>query len=160
MKVDSANMIFLHHGGFLKPSNQASIEYVDQLAGGELVRLKDNTERDIKYHASYFTLLGYIYDLLPSNFKTRVPRSKFYIFLKELFGDYEIIKVGELEIKEYKSIAFGRMSQKTFEAYVKHQIPRIYSDVIRPLFKDDERYNQVIEWIEDEMDKILFKLTK
>jgi hypothetical protein len=58
---------------------------------------------------------------------------------------------------EYESIAFGRMSQKRFEEYIKEQLPWIYENVIGA-FYTGERYDTVIQSIENEYEKFLTKL--
>ncbi len=67
-------------------------------------------------------------------------------------GSYKVIfefKDGTKFI-EYQSIAFGRMSQKSFEEYVRNQLPFIYGEVIQVLYKDKATSDRVILAIEDE----------
>ena len=59
---------------------------------------------------------------------------------------------------EYRSISFGRMTQKTFEAYVREQLPFIYGEVIQVLYPDKETSDRIIAAIEDEFKKFLAKL--
>jgi hypothetical protein len=105
------------------------------------------------------SLLGYIYDLLPNKFKEAIPKNKFYIFLKHLKGSYKVIfkfKDGS-EWIEYDSIAFGSMSQKRFQEYVKNQMPFIYENVIA-LYFHDEMYQNIVDLIEEEYVKFLDRL--
>lgn len=145
-----------HQQGLFKPVNQAAIDFVSNLKHKERVYLKDAGQRDVKFHRAYFGLLNYIYSWMPVNFKMKVPEKLFYTFIKELNNDYEIgftFKDGK-QIKIYKSIAFGKMSQKTFEAYVKNQLPLIYDNLIHVLY-DMDKANDIIENIEFEFQKFL-----
>ena len=145
------------HGKYLSPANDKAEELLASVAHGEVLQLQDKTGRDIKFHRAYFGLLSTIYDNLTKPFKAKVSKSKFYDFLKELRGDYEVTKVGKLEIKHYKSISFGRMSQATFKQYVKDQLPFIYENVIHALY-EQEMADIVIGVIEEEWEKYLAKL--
>jgi hypothetical protein len=58
---------------------------------------------------------------------------------------------------EYDSIAFGRMSQKTFESYIREQLPWIYEEVLGSYF-EGEMLDGIIETIEEEFKKFLAKL--
>ena len=147
------------YGKYLEPINDVAIELMATSKNGEKMLLKDATQRDMKFHAAYFGMLGFIYDNLTVQFQKAVPKGKFYQFLKELQGHYDLMKVGTLEVKNYHSISFGRMSQKTFEQYVKEQLPFIYENVIRAVWQNDERMaNMAIDAIEDEWEKYLAKL--
>jgi len=105
------------------------------------------------------SLLAYIYDYLPNSFKKKVAKDKFYVFLKHLKGNYEVLfefKDGSKMI-EYESISFGRMSQKTFESFVRDQLPFIYENVLGAFFEGDI-YDAVVKNIEMEYEKFLAQL--
>jgi hypothetical protein len=147
-------------GGGLLPVNQQAIELIDNCSSGEVISLIEVTNRDAVFHRAYFSLIGYIYDWLPKTFKQKVTKDKFYIFLKHIKGDYDVIfefKDGTKFI-EYQSIAFGRMSQKNFAAYVKNQLPFIYTNVIEALYINVADSDRIIAAIEDEYQKFLTKL--
>ena len=151
---------FTNAGGGLLPFNQQAAELIDGCASGEVISLIEATARDVKFHRAYFSLIGYIYDWLPKAFKAKMTKDKFYIFLKHLRGDYDVIfefKDGTKFI-EYHSIAFGKMSQKTFEEYVRGQLPFIYAEVIEMLYPDKGTSDRIIASIEDEYQKFLQKL--
>ena len=138
-------------GGGMLPANQAAVDLIDNSAHGEVISLMEVGQRDVKFHRAYFSLLGYIYDWLPKDFKKKIPKDKFYLFCKHLRGDYDVIfefKDGTKFI-EYKSIAFGRMSQKTFETYVREQLPFIYEEIIFVLYQKQDA-DRIIASIEDE----------
>lgn len=148
-----------HQQSLFKPVNQAGIDLISNLKHKERIYVKDVGQRDIRFHRAYFSLLNYIYSWMPENFKMRIPEKIFYTFIKDITGQYTIwytFKDGK-EIKEYTSIAFGRMSQKTFEAYVKDQLPLIYDNLIHVLF-DTEKAEMIIENIENEFTKFLSQL--
>jgi len=151
---------FTNAGAGLLAFNQNAIELVEQTSPGEVVSLTEVTARDLKFHRAYFSLIGYIYDWLPKSFKAKVSKDKFYVFLKHLRGDYDVVfefKDGTKFI-EYHSIAFGRMSQKRFEAYVREQLPFIYSEVIQALYPDKLTSDRIIASIEDEYQNFLSRL--
>jgi len=50
------------------------------------------------------------------------------------------------------------MSQKSFEEYVRNQLPFIYGEVIQVLYKDKATSDRVILAIEDEYQRFLSKL--
>ena len=145
--------------GFL-PVNAAAVELADGSRTGEVISLIEVTARDTNFHRAYFSLLGYIYDWLPKSFKQTIPKDKFYIFCKHLRGDYDVLfsfKDGTKFI-EYKSVAFGKLSQKAFEAYVREQLPFIYGEVIQVLYPDKETSDRIIAAIENEYINFLSKL--
>lgn len=148
-----------HQQGLFKPVNQRAIDFCSNLKHKERVYLIDKSKRDIKFHKTYFALLNYIYSWMPEKFKLRITEDLFYIFLKDITGEFKVkfkFKDGK-EIKEYNSIAFGKMSQKSFEEYVKNQLPLIYDNLIYELF-DTEKAKMIIENIEDEFKIYLSKL--
>ena len=145
-------------GAAMIPSNANAIEFNEQLKPNELAHFRNVTERDLKLHRGYFLMLSDVYDYLPVNFKTRVPKDKFYKWLKMYQGGYEVIFKFQdgREFIEYESISFGRMDNHKFKAYVKTQIPIWYS-----LFQElltDEFANNAIETIEENFDRLLSRL--
>ena len=145
-------------GGFL-PVNQNAVELIDNSYPGEVISVIEASARDLTYHRAYFSLINYIYDWLPKSFKAKIPKARFYQFLKHLRGDYDVIfefKDGTKFI-EYRSIAFGKMSQKAFETYVKEQLPFIYEEVIGQLYEREEA-DKIIACIEIEYERFLMKL--
>ena len=152
-------MDFAYMGGGMIPVSQNAIELCEQSDKGEILSFYECTSRDLKFHSCYFSLLGFIYDYLPGSFKTKVKKDNFYKFLKHLKGEYEVLFefTDGTKLVEYDSIAFGRMSQKTFENYIREQLPYIYENVVGKFFKGDI-YNGIIETIEEEYKKFLSKL--
>lgn len=161
MKDTDYNRIleFANVGGGLVPHNEAANELLEQSHRGEVIAFNEVTARDISFHRAYMGLISYIYDYLPQTFKKQVPKGKFYIFLKHLKGEYEVLfefKDGT-KMVEYESIAFGRMSQKRFEEYIRLQLPWIYENVIGAFF-DGDMYDGIITTIEEEWAKFLSRL--
>lgn len=145
-------------GGFI-PANPNATELLEQSRKGEVLSFLEVTNRDLKFHRCYFSLLGFIYDYLPGTFKNKVSKDNFYLFIKHLKGEYKVLfefKDGT-KMVEYDSIAFGKMSQKTFESYIREQLPFIYTEVIGAFF-EGEMYNGIIDTIEEEYQKFLSKL--
>jgi hypothetical protein len=145
-------------GGYI-PANQKAHDLADITKQGEVHQFLEVTARDLKFHKAYMSLLGFIYDYLPTKFQETIPKNKFYIFLKHLKGNYKVyfqFKDGSQWI-EYDSIAFGNMSQKRFQEYVKNQLPFIYENVIALYFNDDI-YNGIVDTIEQEYVKFLDRL--
>lgn len=150
---------FKNDGGGLVPVNDKAYDIVLNTRQNEVITLKECTARDIKFHRAYFSLLNYIYEYLPDNFKEVIEQNDFYNWLKHIKGDYKIkykFKDGTTLV-EYDSISFGNKSQKEFEEYVKKQLPFIYENVIGAFYSGD-KYNVVIENIEKEFEKYLSKL--
>ncbi|MFA5195205.1 MAG: hypothetical protein WC401_05345 [Bacteroidales bacterium] len=150
---------FYNAGGGLLPVNQKAHEIIEQSDKSEVISFIEVTQRDLKFHRAYFALLKFIYGYMPMKFKKAVPESHFYLFLKHLKKQYKVLftfKDGTTMV-EYDSIAFGRMSQKTFESYIREQLPFIYTEVIGAYF-EGEMYDNIIESIEDEFKKFLAKL--
>lgn len=149
----------LNVGGGWTPYNENAIELLDNSAKGEIVSVLEVTQRDIKFHKCYFSLLSFIYDYLPAKFQKKVPKRKFYLFVKHLKGEYEVLfkfKDGT-QMVEYDSISFGNMSQKRFQEYVKLQLPYIYENVLGEFF-EGEMLDGIIATIEDQYLKFLSKL--
>lgn len=146
-------------GGGLTPYSQNAIELLEQSAKGEIISFIEVTNRDLNFHRCYMSLLAFIYEYLPPAFKKKVTKQNFYKWLKHLKGEYDVLfefKDGT-KLVEYESIAFGRMSQKTFENYIRDQLPWIYENVIGKYFEGNI-YNGIIETIEDEYKVFLSKL--
>jgi len=153
------SLVFRNVNGYLEPVNEKAIELLNSLKLGETVEMKEVSKRDIKFHRAYFDLIHFVYDYLPQSFKDRIPKEKFYLFLKELQGRYKVLykfKDGR-EMKEYQSIAFDKMSQIQFRDFVREQITIIYDSLIRVLF-DENRAKDIIDTIEEEYKVFLSKL--
>lgn len=150
---------FTNAGGGLLPLNSNAVELVEMSRKGEILTFKEITNRDTRFHRCYFSLLNFIYDYMPKSFKRKVPENKFYIWLKHLKNEYEVIfefKDGT-KMVEYESISFGNMSQKRFEAFIRDQLPYIYENVLGKYF-EGEILNGIIDTIEEEYKKFFAKL--
>jgi hypothetical protein len=145
-------------GGFIPVSDNA-IELLEQSHKGEVLSFIEVTNRDVKFHRCYFALLNFIYGYMPVKFKKSVPEKNFYLFLKHLKKEYKVLFTFQdgTTMVEYDSIAFGKMSQKTFESYIRDQLPFIYENVLGAFFEGDI-LNGIIETVEDEFKKFLSKL--
>jgi len=151
---------FTPAGGGMLPGNQLAVELLDNATPGEVFSFLEVGARDINFHRAYFSLIGYVYDWLPKSFKDKIPKDKFYTFLKHIRGDYDVIFEFRNGTKfvEYRSIAFGKMSQHTFTEYVRNQLPFIYGEVIQVLYPEKRDSDRIIAAIEDEYQKFLSKL--
>lgn len=148
-------------GGVLIPLNDIAHDLADITKKGQVITMLEKTDRDIRFHRCYMSLLGYVYDQLPNRFHKKLQKKYFYRYLKHLKGQFDIITKFEngIVLVEYESISFGRMSEHTFRDYVRNQLPWIYSDVIGKYYKvGGWRYNRKINSIEDEYEKFLSKL--
>lgn len=153
------SLIFRNLGEVLEPVNLKAKQFLQDIKIGKEITLKEVTKRDLKFHRAYFEFIHQVYSYLPQTFKSRIPKDKFYIFLKELQGRYVIIyrfKNGS-ELKEYDSIAFDKMTQVEFETFVREQLPFIYENLIYALF-DKKRADSVIATIEEDFKIFLSKL--
>lgn len=150
---------FYNAGGGLLPVNQRAIEIIEQSDKGEVLSFIEVTQRDLKFHRCYMSLLAFIYGYLPGSFKQQIPKDKFYIYLKHLKGQYDVLFefADGTKMVEYESISFGRMSQKQFESYVRDQLPWIYTNVIGHFF-EGPIYDGIIETIEEDYKKFFAKL--
>jgi hypothetical protein len=146
-------------GGGLTPFSTNAIDMLEQSSRGEILSFLEVTNRDIKFHRCYFLLMKFIYNYMPPVFKRKVKEEKFYIWLKHLRGQYEVLFTFQdgTNLVEYESISFGRMSQKTFESYIREQLPYIYENVLGKYF-EGEILNGIIDTIEEEFKKFLSKL--
>lgn len=157
---DYHNLIDLAYvgGGYISANDNAN-ELEIRCSKGEIISMKEVTQRDLKFHKCYFSLLNFIYSYLPEKFKKRVHEKNFYKWLKHLKGEYTVVYVFNDGTKmiEYDSISFGKMSQKTFENYISNQLPWIYENVIGAFYQGDI-YTNIIETIEEEYQKFLSKL--
>lgn len=146
--------------GALLPFNDKAQDLADTTKAGEVIAMIEVTDRDIKFHRCYFSLINFIYDQLPNRFHKKLQRKHFYKYLKHLRGDFDIIaQFGDIVLVEYYSISFKKMSEHTFRDYVREQLPWIYLKVIGKYYKvGGWRYNRKIEAIEFEYMKFLSKL--
>ena len=78
--TDYNNLIQLTNvgGGFI-PANEKAEELLLLSKKGEIIEFKEVTQRDIKLHRCYMSLIAFIYDYFPKNFHNEVPKYKFYI---------------------------------------------------------------------------------
>jgi len=154
------NIIELENaGGGWIPSNEKAEELLLQTKKGEVTSFSECTKRDLKFHKCYMKLLKDIWKKLPQKFKETVSDKRFYLWLKHLKGEYDVIyefKDGS-KLIEYDSISFGKMSQKKFEEYVSKQLPWIYENVIGAFFEGEER-EKLIKDIEDNYRDFLDKI--
>lgn len=162
MKTEEYNKLaqFGKAHGMLIPLNEPAHNLMDLKQEGDVFHLKDVSARDLSFHRCYFSLLNYIYSYMPKVFKEAIPEAIFSDFLKYLNKNYDVVfKFNDgKEFIRLHSISFGRMSQDRFEEYIRNQLPTIYEELIRPVYSDDEKYNAVIENIEEEFKKFLSKL--
>jgi hypothetical protein len=152
---------WVNEGGALTPFNQLACELSDSAKKGEIITMLEMTDRDLKFHRCYMSLIGFIYDQLPIRFHKKLQKKYFYRYLKHLKGQFDIITKFDngIVLVEYESIAFGRMSEHSFRDFVKNQLPWIYSDVIGKYYKvGGWRYNRKIDSIENEYEKFMSKL--
>lgn len=150
---------FTNAGSGLLPVNQRAHEIIEQSARGEVLSFIEATNRDLSRHRCYMSLLAFIWSYLPKSFQNQVPKDKFYMWLKHLKGQYEILfefKDGT-KLVEYESISFAKMTEVRFRAYIKEQLPWIYTDVIGKFF-DGPIYDNIIETIESEYQRFFDKL--
>jgi len=146
--------------GCLVPYNDLAHDLTDTAKAGEIITMLEVSDRDLKFHRAYFSLLNYIYDLLPNRFHKKLDRKHFYTYLKHLKGEFDIIaQFGDIVLVEYESISFASKSEHQFRDYVREILPWIYTKVIGKYYKEGGwRYNRRIECIEDEYLKFLSKL--
>lgn len=150
---------FIPANGCLIPANSKAMDLMSISKNGEKITLKNISARDTKFHSCYFSLLNYIWTMMPPHFRAKIPCGEFYKFLKMMQGEFEEVfefRDGKKMI-EYKSISFGNMNQQQFKEYVALQLPIIYEDLIMQIYKADQA-TLVIESIEKEYEKFLSKL--
>jgi len=158
--TDYAELLeFIPANGCLIPSNSNAIDLMSISKNREKITFKNISHRDEKFHKCYFSLLNYIWLMMPPHFRAKIPCKEFYKFLKMMQGEYDEVftfKDGKKMI-EYRSISFGKMNQQQFKEYVANQLPVIYEDLIMQIYKADQA-TLVIESIEDEYKKFLSKI--
>ena len=77
-------------GGYI-PHNIKAKEFSEDISKGEIVPFKEMSQRDIKMHRCYFSLLNFIYGYLTKKFKEAVPKDSFYKWLKHLKKEYKVV---------------------------------------------------------------------
>jgi hypothetical protein len=150
---------FKYMGGGFIPANENARDLETRAKRNEELYFIEVTGRDLKFNRCYFALLGYIYEYLPEKFKRSIKKSDFYQFVKHLKGDYNVIFEFNdgTKMVEYESISFGRMSQKSFEAYISEQLPFLYSEVVGAFF-EGAIYDNIISNIENDYKSFLNRL--
>jgi len=150
---------FLNAGGGLLPVNGKAHDIMDATTQGDIVSFKSCTARDIRFHRCYMSLIAFIWDYMPKKFKDAVPKDKFYLWLKHLKGQYEVLFefADGTKLVEYESISFTKMDQVRFKEYVREQLPWIYTEVIGKHF-EGPIYDGIIDTIEEEYKKFMVKL--
>lgn len=126
---------FQNVGGGMTPVNDKSEEMLDQTKRGDILTFLEVTERDLKFHKAFFGLLDYIYDYLPPSFQRKVRKKDFYKYIQVLQGNFEIAFTltkgsNKIMLVNYDSVAFGNMSQKRFESFVRGVLPFIYERIL------------------------------
>lgn len=146
-------------GGCLIPENEKARELLDNIKGSEILDFIEVTKRDISFHRCYFSLLGFIYDFMPQQFKTKIHKKHFHRFIQHHKGDFKIIYdfKDSPPLLEYDSISYENMSQKRFEETIRMQLPFIYEYLLGAYYKDETLVN-IIEIIEEKYKKFLSKI--
>jgi hypothetical protein len=147
---------FVNHKGIgLIPATSESREWLELLKPNQTVNFKVIEARDIALHKAYFGMLAFIYDRLRPDFKERISKPNFYIFLKEIGKEYKVLHTFKdgVEFKEYNSISFGKMNNTKFKEYFNNQLSIIYEDLLFPL----EQY-YLMDEINKEWQAVLNKL--
>lgn len=150
---------FVMEGSGWIPSNQNAQELMEQSSPGEVQTFKEVTGRDIKRLKCYFSLLNYIWEYMPDHFKIKVPVDKFYLWLKHLRGDWDVIfeYADGTKLIEYTSISFGKMTEHEFKQYIKNQMPFVYEKVIGMMYEGDV-YDGIVDTIEEDYSSFFSKL--
>ena len=157
---DFYNLVdFTNAGGGLLPVNGKAHDIMDATTQGDIVSFKSCTARDIRFHRCYMSLIAFIWDYMPKKFQNAVPKNKFYLWLKHLKGQYEVLCEFTYctKLVEYEIISFTKMDQVRFKEYVREQMPYIYENVIGEYFKG-VIYDNIIDTIEEEYKKFMVKL--
>lgn len=146
--------------GALLPHNSLAQELADTAKAGEIITMREMTDRDLRFHRCWFSLLNFIYDQLPKRFHKKLQRKYFYKYLKQLRGEFDIVvQYDNIVIVEYYSLSFAKMTQIQFKNYIREILPWIYVKVIGRYYKQDGwRYKRKIALIENEYLKFLSKL--
>jgi hypothetical protein len=98
----------------LVPLNQNAIETSENAVVGQILSFTECTERDLKFHKCFMSLLGYIWSYLPDNFKAAVPKKWFYLFLKHLKKNYNIVYSFKDEDKRLEMVEYLKANKKKF----------------------------------------------
>jgi len=181
-------MEFVYVGGGYLPHNVKAKEFSAFRGKGELIHFKEATMRDINFHRCYFSILNFIYEYLPKNFKGSVLEGKFYKWLKHLKKEYTVIysftdndKIEliiddciESGLSAEKAAVLARKWGKTdFIEYDSISFGRMSQESFKNyvkeqlpyiyenvigVFYEGEIYNGIIETIEEEYKKFLSKL--
>ena len=80
---------FKNVGGGLVPANYKADDLMLLSKKGDTVQFIEATQRDIKRHKCYMSLLSFIWGYMPPKFKERVPNKFFYKWLKHLKKQYQ-----------------------------------------------------------------------
>ena len=121
--------------GVIYPTNNKAIDYC-YLNENQDVYLVPKAPRDLAFHGCYFLFCSWVWEQLPTKFKLeRCPnRQDMYKYLKLIQGDFKVsMKYKDLDVLEFNSISFGKMSNDDFKAYVNVQIAALYDNVLLPL---------------------------
>lgn len=144
-------------GGFL-PVNDSAKELLDGAGKDEILSFTEVTDRDLKLHRCYMSLLSFLWSYYPDEWKKEHPKKNFYNYVKALTGQFEVKETlpNGVPMIEWVSISFGRMSEVRFREYVKNQLPYIFEDLHTHF--DDFVWNNIIETVENDYEKFFSKL--
>jgi hypothetical protein len=145
----------VHNGQVLIPAQIETQEWIEQLPVYDEVFLKEINPRDSGFHKAYFMILGFIWDRLNLDFRKKVPKKFFYMYLKTLQNEFKIVFVLEngREFVEYNSISFQKMNQTAFREYFNNQLSTIYEEVLIPMEQD-----YLMDEINEKFESIISKL--
>lgn len=133
MKTDKV-LLWRRKGHTVFPMNDDAYEWLKKQSYSKTFILKPVEDRDTKFHACFFSLLGFIWDNMPESFQKKVTKQNMYLLVKDLNGDFDIIhtkKDGD-PIKKYHSISFGSLSQTEFEDKVRDYLDVLVNDILLP----------------------------
>ena len=145
-------------GGLIPHGNNAE-ETMLNAGNGEILSFKLMTQRDMQFHRCYFSIIGFIYEYMPLQFRNALPKKHFYNWLKVLRGDFkEVFSFSDgKSLIEYESISFTGMDGIQFKEYVANQMPFIRENVIGAYFEGD-MLEGIWDTIEEEYVKFFNKL--
>ncbi len=139
----------------LIPDNDKAKDYVLQNDRME-VYLLPQTPRDIKFHACYFALVTYIWNIMPEKFKKYKCPNQFDMdkFMKVVCGQYELaMNYKGKDFYSFESISFAKMNEEKFREYVSEQLSMFYTEILVPLGKEN-----LMDDINNEFESFISKL--
>jgi hypothetical protein len=128
----------------LAADNPISLETIQGLKHGEVVKATISRVRNVGHHRKFFALLNLVFQ----NQSRYATMDQLLDGVKIAMGYYEVVAIPQGDVLKTKSISFAKMDQTAFESFYNKVTEWLITDVL-PGVKARDLHERVMEIIGD-----------